>query len=54
MDTKKYIEYFNYGYNLAKNDPKMLDILLKSTKKVLDLHEPLKAGEQEYKEGKGA
>ena len=52
MDTKKYIEYFNYGYNLAKNDPKMLDILLKSTKKVLELHEPLKAGEQEYKKEK--
>ena len=48
MDEEKYIKLFNYGYFLSKNEPKILEKLLQSTKENAQMHEPLKAGYSEH------
>ena len=49
MDEEKYIKLFNYGYFLSKNEPKILEKLLQSTKENAQMHDPIKAGDAEYK-----
>ena len=48
MDTKRYIKLFNYGYLLAKHEPKILNSLLNTTKDAKEINDPLNAGKKQY------
>ena len=49
MDLKRYTKLFNQGYMLAKHEPGVLDKLIKLSKNVDAIKEPLMAGELQYK-----
>lgn len=49
MDQEKYIKLFNYGYFLSKNEPKILEKLLQTSKENENLYGPLMAGHRQNK-----